>query len=450
MSLLLEALKKAERDKLGEKKQFAPVHGNAVHNKNTAKLFSEHSSGETLELVPENTPIPDATPEQQTETKQSQNSIASQNIFLSKKNNSSRIQIGRIAKWTIFSGVSLIVMIAGAYYVWMETKYISNIEPQSNELKPDFVRQTNNLPIVSSKAKITAATEPSNITKETSALPESGVSGEISAASHSSEINKKVIKEKIAETDSGKELLTKVSEDKTPSLSSDTVETSAELSENKIQEDIQNSIGVNLYSSKHPIEIIRNPTKNEVSVELETAYQAYINGDFEIARQHYLKELKTNPRNKDVLLGLAAVATRLQHLNAAQSYYLKILELDPRDTSAIAGMSGLMQADPNQTESRIKNLLAEQPNVAALHFALGNNYVSQLRWAEAQQSFFRALSIDAANADYAFNLAVSLDHLKKNKLAEKYYRKALVLSDKGPVGFKEIQITERLNELSKQ
>ena len=59
------------------------------------------------------------------------------------------------------------------------------------------------------------------------------------------------------------------------------------------------------------------------------------------------------------------------------------------------------------------------------------------------------LLIDPANADYAFNLAVSLDHLKKNELATKYYSEALVLADKGPVGFKEAQIIERLKELTK-
>ena len=105
---------------------------------------------------------------------------------------------------------------------------------------------------------------------------------------------------------------------------------------------------------------------------------------------------------------------------------------------------------PYQTESRLKNILAQQPDAAALHFALGNNHVIQLRWAEAQQSFFRALSIDPANADYAFNLAVSLDHLKKNELATKYYREALILADKGPVGFEEAQIIARLKELTEQ
>ena len=436
MSLLLEALKKAERDKLGEKELDVPVQGNAVGKEATAKLFSDHTSGQTLELVPENTPSSIDIPKQQTETESSQNRTAAQNIFLAKQDQSSRINIGRAGKWLIFSGILLIVMIGGAYYVWQETTYVSGVAPQSNEFKLGSVRQTSKVPPAFSQTKTITSSEPGDLGK-TSIVSRSAISSD------------KVDGDKVSASLPEKNTLNTDIIDTSASLPSDVVEKSSGLSANEIQEDIQNSAGINSYSSKNPIEIKRNPTKNGVSEELKAAYQAYITGDLEIAKQYYLEELETNPRNKDVLLGLAAIATRLQLVNDAQAYYLRILELDPRDSSAIAGMAGLVQADPIQTESRLKNLLVQQPDAAALHFALGNNHVTQLRWAEAQQSFFRALSIDPANADYAFNLAVSLDHLKKNELATKYYREALVLADKGPVGFKEAQIIERLKELTK-
>jgi Flp pilus assembly protein TadD len=432
MSLLLEALKKAERDKLGEKELDAPVQGNTV----TTKLFSDHISGETLELVPENKPSSDDIPKQQTETESSQNRIAAQNIFLAKQDQSSRVNIGRAGKWLIFSSILLIVMIGGVYYVWQETTYVSGVAPQSNEFKLGSVRQTSKVPPASLQAKTITSPEPSDLGK-TSVVSRSAISSD------------KVDEDKVSAPLPRKNILNTDIIDTTASLSSDVVEKSSGLSASEIQEGIQNSAGINSYSSENPIEIKRNPTKKGVSEELKAAYQAYITGDLEIAKQYYLEELETNPRNKDVLLGLAAIATRLQLVNDAQVYYLRVLELDPRDSSAIAGMAGLVQTDPNQTESRLKNILAQQPDAAALHFALGNNHVTQLRWAEAQQSFFRALSIDPANADYAFNLAVSLDHLKKNELATKYYREALVLADKGPVGFKEAQIIERLKELTK-
>ena len=444
MSLLLEALKKAERDKLGEKELDTPVSSNVA----TTKLFSDHTSGETLELVPENKLSSSDIPKQQTETESeselSQDRATAQNIFLAKKDQSSRISIGRVGKWLIFSGIVLIVMIGGAYYVWQETTYVSQVAPQSNEFKLGSVHQISKSPPISLQAKTNTSSEP-ELVKIPVASPEASDFDRTPVASRSVISGNKIDGDKASLSLPEKNKLSTNVIDTSASKSFDIVEKSSGLSANEIQ----NSVGANSYSSKNPIEIKRNLTRNRVSEGLKAAYQAYITGDLEIAKQYYLEELETNPRNKDVLLGLAAIATRLQQVNDAQAYYLRILELDPRDSSAIAGMAGLVQADPSQTESRLKNILAEQPDVAALHFALGNNHVTQLRWAEAQQSFFRALSIDPVNADYAFNLAVSLDHLKKNELATKYYREALILSDKSPVGFNEIQIIERLKELTK-
>ena len=449
MSLLLEALKKAERDKLNEKGQDVSEKNNAVDKEATAKLFSDHTSGETLELVPENTPASNDLPKQQAEAEPSEHRVAAKNIFLAKKDQSNPINIGRVGKWVIFSGVILIVMIGGAYYVWQETKYVSGVAPRSNEFKFDSVRQKNEVSIVPSQNNTNTSSEINELTKIPVTPPEPSNLGKKSIASHSSISTNKVEGEKTSTSLPEKNTLGDDPINTSGSSSSDVVEEFSKLSANEIQESIQNSVSTNSYPSRNPIEIKRNPIKNGVSKGLKAAYQAYISGDLEIAKQYYLDELETNPRNKDVLLGLAAIATRLQLVNDAQAYYLRILELDPRDSSAIAGMAGLVQADPNQTESRLKNLLAQQPDAAALYFALGNNYVNQLRWAEAQQSFFRALSIDSNNADYAFNLAVSLDHLKKNELAIKYYREALVLAGTSPVGFQEVQITERLKELTR-
>ena len=69
--------------------------------------------------------------------------------------------------------------------------------------------------------------------------------------------------------------------------------------------------------------------------------------------------------------------------------------------------------------------LASQPESAALHFALGNLYARQQRWSEAQQAYFTAFSREGNNADYIFNLAVSLDHLHQHKLAAQYYQMAV-------------------------
>jgi len=186
--------------------------------------------------------------------------------------------------------------------------------------------------------------------------------------------------------------------------------------------------------------------KESINTVLNNAYQAYLVGDLDKAQPMYHKALKMNVRNSDALLGLAAIAQRNGSDNTAAYYYSKVLELDPRDPVANAGMSGLTISD--NTESQLKKLLHEQQDSSALHFALGNQYAAQDRWADAQQSYFNAYKLDPKNAQTAFNLGVSLDRLGQKKFAAPYYRSALELDSQKHTGFDHAQISSRIEELT--
>ena len=132
----------------------------------------------------------------------------------------------------------------------------------------------------------------------------------------------------------------------------------------------------------------------------------------------------------------------------ALEYYLRALENDPKDALALSGLMALKApADVMQAESRLKLLLAEQPNSPYLNFALGNLFVRSARWAEAQQAFFKAHTADPANPDYLFNLAISLDQLHQPRLAAQYYGKALDAAAHQPAGFDAAQVATRLKAL---
>ena len=82
-------------------------------------------------------------------------------------------------------------------------------------------------------------------------------------------------------------------------------------------------------------------------------------------------------------------------MTAAIQYYRQVLSLDPRDPVAHAGMSAFASGDAAGKESRLKQVLTQTPQSAALHFALGNLYSEQSRWGEAQQAYFNALQTGA-------------------------------------------------------
>ncbi|MFZ2541542.1 MAG: tetratricopeptide repeat protein [Gallionella sp.] len=180
---------------------------------------------------------------------------------------------------------------------------------------------------------------------------------------------------------------------------------------------------------------------------LNNAYGAYRGGRLSEAQQMYLEVLDKDTRNTDALLGLAAISQLQGEDGFAMQYYLRVLTQDPRNAVANAGMSAL-NMDEN-SESRLKNLLREQRDSAALHFALGNLYADQSRWGEAQSAYFNAYTLDSKNAELAFNLAVSLDHLGQNKMAAQYYQRVLDLGGERTHDFNPTQISQRIKELTR-
>lgn len=195
------------------------------------------------------------------------------------------------------------------------------------------------------------------------------------------------------------------------------------------------------------IRIESHQQTNSVNPGLQAAYQAYLQGNLATAEQQYNDVLKHDPRNRDALLGMAGIAQRQGQDSIASHYYEYVLVLNPRDPEANAGLAMLSQDDTPDAESRLKLLLSQQPQSAALNFALGNLYAAQQRWPESQQAYFNAYSLQPDSADYAFNLAVSLDHMGQDKNAAQYYQRALQLDGSGAAGFDRKQVRQRLDAL---
>jgi Tfp pilus assembly protein PilF len=169
------------------------------------------------------------------------------------------------------------------------------------------------------------------------------------------------------------------------------------------------------------------------------------------ARTMYSRAIEAEPLNMDALLGLAYVAARENRSDEAQRMYLRILEVNPRHAVAQAALIGLMgRADPAASETRLKQLLSREPS-AFLHFVLGNLYSDQALWSQAQQSYFQAHHLEPDNPDYAYNLAVGLDHLGQTKLALQFYRRAEQLATvRGQANFDPSHARRRIGTLSSQ
>ncbi|MCP5266304.1 MAG: tetratricopeptide repeat protein [Burkholderiaceae bacterium] len=181
-----------------------------------------------------------------------------------------------------------------------------------------------------------------------------------------------------------------------------------------------------------------------------SGYEALRAGDLDVAAGHYRAALEVDGNNPDAWVGLAAIAASKGQGSVAQARYRRALEIDPSNPAAHAGLQALEgRRDPSGDESRLRSMLAANPADASLLNALGNSLADQGRWPEAQQAYFAALGAAPERADYAFNLAVSLERIRQPATALRFYRRAIELAVAGHSAFDPGVAHKRVEALSR-
>lgn len=181
---------------------------------------------------------------------------------------------------------------------------------------------------------------------------------------------------------------------------------------------------------------------------MDSAYAAYQAGRPEEAGRLYREVLKSDPGQRDAWLGLAVIAHAANQREAAMDAYKRVLRLEPQNGTALAGISSLSNdSEDSRQESRLRELLARSPQEADLNHALGLVLSAEKRWSEAQPLFFKAHALAPLEPQFAYNLAITLDHLRKHALAIQYYETALTLAQGKNAGFDESSARKRLTAL---
>jgi len=211
-------------------------------------------------------------------------------------------------------------------------------------------------------------------------------------------------------------------------------------------------------ASTAEISFSRRPTESIIEPQLNQAYTAFQQGSYSQARQFYESVLADAPLHRDALLGLAAIAVENQQPGQAMEYYSRLLARNPADPVARAALLELQPAGgPAAQERELRRLQQAHPGVAPLAYALGNFYASRQQWTDAQQNYFRALQLakttasrpSEVNPDYAFNLAVSLEHLGQSRAAVSFYREALEQANGFPASFDAALVRNRIESISR-
>ena len=202
-------------------------------------------------------------------------------------------------------------------------------------------------------------------------------------------------------------------------------------------------------STAPPLRLDRSAdAARRVPTEVASGYEALRQGNLAAARRNYEAAIAADPQNVDARLGLATVDARSGNRASAAAHYRRTLDLEPSNATALAGLAGLADfSRPDALEAQLRADLANSPDSPALRFILGNLYASQARWREAQAEYFEAHRLDPGSGDILYNLAISLDNLGQASLAAGFYRRALEAARDNGAQFDPAPAARRLAEI---
>ena len=421
-------------------------HGLNIEDEDTPEMFEETVQGDDFEHEEQENKYDETLPgvpalqlAQDIGTDDQPTPVAAQTVFTATQTNRGR---SSVFKWLLI-GSGLVVILAGG--VW----YYYIVTPISRQLPSPIVAEgvetaPPSVPGIDLRTRLEPAASPPAATKAVAVAP----SG--SAAAGAQQPATAAPAPPVTQTPPavGKTLAPAASSQRAAQSAPSVAAGGAPASATQVAapRDLPESIEL----SPAMIKISRSKTPDNKGLQLKQAYAAYRSGDYAGAEAEYEKVLRSRPDNRDALLGLGAVAMRNDDVNKAVQIYSHLLRLNPQDKLVRGIVINLgSSTDPVRSESSIKFMLQDNPDMPFLHFALGNLYASQSRWPDAQQAFFDAYRLDSDNPTYAFNLAVSLDHLGHPDTALDYYKTALQLAGNGDAGFDRSSLTARIGTLQK-
>ncbi len=197
-------------------------------------------------------------------------------------------------------------------------------------------------------------------------------------------------------------------------------------------------------------QIQRSMLRATVDADVMRGYKALGQNQFAQAREAYSQVLTSNPTQRDALLGIAYAHQALGNTDQALSTLRRLVELYPRDSDGMSALYLIGGGDLVAEETRFKQLLERSEHPAAVHYTLGVLYYDQNRFGEAERAFSRAASLSPTQPDYAYNLALALDQLGRNREAARQYVVALNLANQTSAVFSRDLARARLRILTAQ
>ena len=442
MSLLLDALKRAEQEKLARQGDSGNSHASspAAESTHPSSASAERAAerAAALELQPIGTPAAAAAPH------------ASANATAAAARNEAAVQGAQAAfqakvaredakgsrgmLWASIGAIAIVVMAAGTYVFYsiqaLAPKSVATPRPRPAPIPPPASGSIPDVP--SAAAAASGSIAPPRAQVATSSSPQSAAPNPVGPFVPAAPLSPT----RAAPASPAPAALAVEDRHRAPATAP---------SQDALARGLLNQPP----AATAPVTLNRTVDVPKVPRDVASGYEALQSGNLDAARKSYAAAIAADSANVDAHLGLATVHARMGNRVGASQHYRRAAELDAQNPTALAGLASLADySRPEALETQLQAEITRYPQSSALHFALGNLYASQARWREAQGSFFEAHRLDPGNGDIQFNLAVSLDHLGQRRLAGEFYARAIDAARNQSTQYDPAAIARRIAEMN--
>ncbi|MBN8827454.1 MAG: tetratricopeptide repeat protein [Sphingobacteriia bacterium] len=202
------------------------------------------------------------------------------------------------------------------------------------------------------------------------------------------------------------------------------------------------------------VDLVIEPNENKADIGqlIQDAYEAFNMGHYEVALTFYEQAHKLDPKNDEILFGVAVVHHKLGQFEQAKQYYVQILEAHPSNKLALNNFLAIVSLEkPDAALNALRRLEAAEPTTGAIPAQIASIYQRQGKEEIAIKYYKKANKLEPNNLDYVYNIGFLYEKLGQKNNAMIIYNKiiqALNSGYKANVGFHEVR--SRINNLSSE
>lgn len=209
---------------------------------------------------------------------------------------------------------------------------------------------------------------------------------------------------------------------------------------NEIQEQLKRFLGF-LQQDPSNINLLLSISNSYRLLNEFTAAQQYLGGAIKILE----KLLETNGPTEQTLTLLAQLYFDNEEGKLAENAARQVLLINPDNYEAQVILLLLDLTHEKIAVSKIKKLMAREPNDCRLWFALGSTYFHSLKLQQAEKAHLKATELDPGFYDNWISLGWCELFLEQLEKAENCYRQALAIYEGGAEGWGGLALVSSLH-----